>query len=153
MSDNLISQTTGSVDDLKYRQTLQELVQSIQKSRYEMLKSVSKQTVDLYWNIGKTVSEKISKENWGDSVIKTLSKDFQSEFSGIRGFSASNLWRMKAFYDKYSQNIKLAPLVREIGWVQNCLILEKCKDELEIEFYLRQTNLKGWSKLDLQRQT
>lgn len=140
---------TKSDDSSIYQQTLQELIQSIQKSRHEMLKSVSKQTVNLYWNIGKTVSEKISKEKWGDSVIETLSKDLQLEFLGIRGFSPSNLWRMKAFYDKYAKNKKLAPLVREIGWVQNCLILEKCKDELEIEFYLRQTNHKGWSKLDL----
>ncbi|WP_209329791.1 DUF1016 N-terminal domain-containing protein [Lunatimonas salinarum] len=51
----------------------------------------------------------------------------QLEFPGIRGFSTSNIWRMKTFYEVYKDNQKLAPLVREIGWVQNKLIFEKCK--------------------------
>jgi len=56
---------------------------------------------------------------------------------------------MKNLYDTYAKNEKLAPLVREIGWVQNCIIVEKCKDELEREFYLKQTKEKGRSKFDL----
>jgi len=31
---------------------------------------------------------------------------------------------------------KLAPLVREINWAHNIVIFEKCKDDLEREFYL-----------------
>jgi predicted nuclease of restriction endonuclease-like (RecB) superfamily len=49
----------------------------------------------------------------------------------------------------YVTNEKLTPLVAEIGWVQNCIIIEKCKDELEREFYIRKTKEMGWSKLDL----
>ena len=56
---------------------------------------------------------------------------------------------MKNFYDTYATNEKLTPLVREIGQVQNCIIVEKCKDELEREFYLKQTKEKGRSKFDL----
>jgi len=56
---------------------------------------------------------------------------------------------MKTFYETYKDNQKLAPLVREIGWTQNCLILEKCKDDLQKEYYLRKTKQMGWSKLDL----
>jgi len=53
------------------------------------------------------------------------------------GFSASNLWRMKAFFEAYVSSQKLAPLVREIGWSHNLLILERCSDPLEREFYMR----------------
>nr|WP_311529393.1 DUF1016 N-terminal domain-containing protein [uncultured Ralstonia sp.] len=41
---------------------------------------------------------------------------------------------------------KLAPLVREIGWSHNLIILERCKDAQECEFYLRMTRKLGWSK-------
>lgn len=88
-------------------------------------------------------------EDWGKTVVEQLAKDLQTEFSGIRGFSASNIWRMKTFYEAYEENEKLAPLVREIGWVQNCLIIEKCKDDSQREYYLRKTKQMGWSKLDL----
>lgn len=56
---------------------------------------------------------------------------------------------MKSFYEFYTENEKLQPLVAEIGWTQNCLILEKCKDKLKIEYYLRKTKEMGWSKADL----
>jgi predicted nuclease of restriction endonuclease-like (RecB) superfamily len=114
-----------------------------------MFKTVCKETVTLYWSIGKSVSEKVELEKWGKSVVEQLAKDLQSEFPGIRGFSARNIWRMKTFYEYYSGNTKLTPLVAEIGWVQNCIIIEKCKDELEKEFYLKNSIEKGWSKNDL----
>jgi len=132
-----------------YHPFLAKILKKIQTARYEMLKAVNKETVNLYWGIGKMVSGKVEQEKWGMSIVERLSKDLQVEFPGIRGFSASNIWRMKTFYEAYTETKKLAPLVREIGWVQNCIIIEKCKDVLEREFYIRQTKEKGWSKLDL----
>lgn len=132
-----------------YKPFLREILEKIQLSRYEMLKTVSRETVKLYWNIGKLVSKKVKQERWGKSIVEQLSKDLQSEFPGIRGFSARNIWNMKSFYEVYSQNEKLQPLVAEIGWVQNCIIIEKCKDEQERIFYIKKTREMGWSKLDL----
>lgn len=134
---------------LSYQPFLKEILSKIQQARYEMLKSVSKQTVALYWEIGKSVSEKVEREKWGKSIVEQLSKDLQTEHPGIRGFSARNIWNMKNFYEFYSINEKLQPLVAEIGWTQNCLILEKCKDSQRIEYYLRKTKQMGWSKNDL----
>lgn len=53
---------------------------------------------------------------------------------------------MKAFFELYRQHEKLAPLVREIAWAHNLVIMSKCKDPLEREFYLRMTRKFGWSK-------
>lgn len=52
-------------------------------------------------------------------VLEKLAADLQEEFSGIRGLSASNIWRMKGFYQAYADYPKLAPMVREIGWSHN----------------------------------
>lgn len=132
-----------------YQPFLKEILSKIQLARYEMLKTVNKQTVAVYWEIGKSVSEKVEQEKWGKSVVEQLSKDLQTEHPGIRGFSARNIWNMKSFYEFYSKNEKLQPLVAEIGWTQNCLILEKCKDIQKIEYYLIKTKQMGWSKSDL----
>jgi predicted nuclease of restriction endonuclease-like (RecB) superfamily len=134
---------------LSYQPFLKEILSKIQQARYEMLKTVSRQTVELYWEIGKSVSEKVRQEKWGKSVVEQLSKDLQTEFPEVRGFSSRNLWRMKTFYEVYEENQFLPPLVAEIGWVQNCLIIEKCKDDLQREYYLRKTKEMGWSKSDL----
>jgi hypothetical protein len=50
------------------------------------------------------------------------------------------------FYEAYAGNEKLAPLVREIGWTHNLIILERCKDYLQREFYMRMTRRLGWTK-------
>ncbi len=70
----------------------------------------------------------------------------RKEFPRLNGLSASNLWRMRAFYLTYASSEILAPLVREIGWTQNFIIFEKCKDLNERQFYIYQTRNYGWTK-------
>ena len=40
----------------------------------------------------------------------------------------------------------MQPLVAQIGWTHNLIILQRCKDPLEREFYIRMTRKFGWSK-------
>jgi hypothetical protein len=53
-----------------------------------MFITLSIQTVALYWEIGKVVSQKVQPEKWGKSEVKQLSKGYQKDFPGILGFSA-----------------------------------------------------------------
>jgi predicted nuclease of restriction endonuclease-like (RecB) superfamily len=53
---------------------------------------------------------------------------------------------MKLFHETYGADEKLAPLVREIAWSHNVVILEKCKDPAEREFYIRATQHFGWTR-------
>ena len=129
-----------------YRALLGEVKERIRSAQYEALKAVNKELVGLYWDIGRMIVERQDVEGWGKAVVEQLAADLRTEFPGVGGFSASNLWRMKAFFEAYNGLEKLAPLVREIGWSHNLAILERCKDPLEREFYLRMTRKFGWSK-------
>lgn len=140
---------TNIINSGDYRDVLKGIILKVQKTRYSMLKKVNSETILLYWQIGETVHQKIENGTWGNSVVEQLAKDLQGEFPGVRGFSARNIWRMKAFYQTYNDNEFLPPAVAEIGWVQNYLIIEKCKNEQERLFYISQTKEKGWSKNDL----
>lgn len=75
-----------------------------------------------------------------------MAKDLRSAFPGVSGFSTRNLWYMRNFYLRYRDNPKLQPMVTEIGWTHNLLIMEKCKNDLEREFYIQMTRKYGWSK-------
>ena len=129
-----------------YRALLGEVKERIRSAQYEALKAVNKELVGLYWDIGRMIVERQDVEGWGKAVVEQLAADLRTEFPGVGGFSSSNLWRMKAFFEAYTGLEKLAPLVREIGWSHNLAILERCKDPLEREFYLRMTRKFGWSK-------
>jgi predicted nuclease of restriction endonuclease-like (RecB) superfamily len=120
----------GTIDEATYSAFLKEIKEQVYRSQYQALKNVNKELLALYWFIGKCISLKLEQLGWGKSVVSTLSVDIQKEFSGIKEFSESNLWRMKSFYETYKRNEKLAPLVREIAWSHNLVILEKCKDDL-----------------------
>ncbi len=129
-----------------YKNLLIEVKQRIRSAQYEALKAVNQELIALYWDIGNMIVTRQQEASWGKSVVERLAKDLQAEFPGISGFSAPNLWRMRLFYETYTANEKLAPLVREIGWTHNIVILEKCKDDLEREFYIKMTRKFGWTK-------
>ena len=130
-----------------YADLLKDIKQRISDAQYAALRAVNKELIGLYWDIGRLiVGERQASESWGKSVVERLAQDLQAEFPGISGFSASNLWRMRLFHEAYTANQKLAPLVREIGWSHNLVIMEKCKQDLEREFYIRMTRKFGWSK-------
>ncbi len=129
-----------------YAALLHEIKDRIRLAQYQALKAVNKELISLYWDIGRRIVERQREANWGQAVVEKLATDIRAEFPGIQGFSAANLWRVRSFYEAYLGNEKLAPLVREIGWSHNLAILEKCKDDLEREFYLRMTKAHGWTK-------
>lgn len=129
-----------------YSELLRSVKERVRAAQYEALKSVNRELVALYWDIGRLIAERQQGRTWGRSVVDQLAGDLQIEFPGIAGFSSSNLWRMKLFYDTYAENQKLAPLVREIAWSHNLVVMERCKDDLQREFYIRMTRRFGWTK-------
>ncbi|MDX2241611.1 MAG: PDDEXK nuclease domain-containing protein [Leptolyngbyaceae cyanobacterium bins.302] len=136
----------SNLDPQIYSNLLIEIKQRVRSAQYAALKAVNKELIALYWDIGHLIVTRIEAEGWGKSVVQNLARDLQLEFPGMSGFSAANLWRMRSFYEAYVDNEKLAPMVREIAWSHNLAIMEKCKDALEREFYIRMTRKYGWTK-------
>lgn len=125
---------------------LSEIKEKIHQAQYDAMKQVNKTLLTLYWEIGKSIVEKQNQYGWGKSIVQTLSKDLQNEFPGVQGYSARNLWYMRNFYDQYKEDTKLQPLVAEISWSNNMVIMEKCKEDLERQFYIQMTKKYGWTK-------
>jgi len=124
-----------------------EIKTQIKAAQYQALQIVNKEQITLYWSIGKTIVERQSQNNWGKSVVEMLAIELQKEFVGVNGFSARNLWYMRNLYEQYSDStLILQPVVAEIPWTHNILILEKCKDENERFFYIKMTANQRWSK-------
>lgn len=124
----------------------------IRQAQYEALRATNKELLSLYWDIGESIHRKQESLGWGKAVVETLARDLQAEFPGQNGFSSANLWLMRQFYTEYRDCPILEPLVREISWAKNVLVMKRCKDLLEREFYLRATARFGWTKAVLQHQ-
>jgi len=128
-----------------YNQFLIEIKEKICSSQYEAARAVNTTIINLCWSVGSRLSEKM-KSGWGKSDVETLSDDIHKEFSGIKGFSTTNLWYMKQFFDEYKASEILQPLVGEISWSKHLVIMGKCKDEQERQFYILATRKFGWTK-------
>jgi predicted nuclease of restriction endonuclease-like (RecB) superfamily len=109
-----------------YHDFIREIKEKIRTTQYEAAKVVNTSIISLYWDIGSRLSEKI-KSGWGKSVVETLSADIQKEFPGIKGFSSTNLWYMKQFFEEYRSSKILQPMVGEISWSKHLVIMGKCK--------------------------
>ena len=135
-----------------YPAFLIEVKARIRSAQYQALRAVNNELLALYWDLGESIHQKQEVLGWGKAVVQTLAADLQAEFPGQNGFSAANLWLMRQFYTEYRSRPILEPLVREISWAKNVLIMKRCKDDLEREFYIRATARFDWTKAILQHQ-
>jgi predicted nuclease of restriction endonuclease-like (RecB) superfamily len=98
------------------------------------------------------LSQKVADSGWGKGIVKELADWLLARAPDLKGFSSSNLWRMKQLYEVYADSPKLAPLVRVLPWTHNLLILGQSKRLEEREFYLKSAVKARWSKRELARQ-
>ena len=122
--------------NLEYESLLNEIKDLIHQKQFQVLRQINSETINLYWEIGEEIFKQQKEKSWGKSIVNILSKELQKEFPGAKGYSSANLWRMRNFYLSYRNSEKLAPLVREISWSNNIVIMEKCKDDFNNFRYL-----------------
>ena len=140
----------------KYRQWVEEIKKLIRKTQIKASLSVNKELLQLYWELGKSISDKSKTEKWGAAVVEQLSNDLRKMFPGQQGFSRSNLFSMKKWYEFYSSSDipvkKIQQLVGQIPWGQNVLIITKSRQVDEALFYVQKTLENNWSRTVLQHQ-
>ena len=130
----------------EYSGFIVEIKNKIRNSQYEAMKAVNQALISLYWGIGEEIYNQQQEKGWGKSIVEVFSKEIQKDFTGVKGFSARNLWNMRNFYMEYKDNEILQPMVAEISWTKNIVIIERCKEPLEREFYIKMTKKYGWTK-------
>jgi uncharacterized protein DUF1016 len=83
-------------------------------ARTSAVRAVNRDLILLYWDIGRSIVEKQQTAGWGDAVVEQLAADLRGEFPDMRGFSVSNVWRMKQFFLAHSSPEFLAQAAREL---------------------------------------
>lgn len=129
-----------------------DIIRLIKQSRSNAVSAVNTEMINLYWNIGQYIYNRLETAEWGKSVVKELAVFLQRTEPDLKGFSDKNLWRMKQFYQTYKAFPKLSALLREISWTNNLIILSRTKSIEEQEFYLRLSSQEKFSSRELERQ-
>lgn len=104
-----------------------EVVQMIRDTRKHAYQAVNAALIELHWQVGGYISQKIETAVWGEGVVNQLAEYIANSHPDIRGFTRRNLFRMRQFYETYRSDLSLVNLIRELTWTHNLLIIGKCK--------------------------
>lgn len=130
------------------------LKQKIQQSQIKAAIQVNSALIEMYWDLGKEISERNFENTYGSGFFLQLSKDLRTEFPEIKGLSESNLKYCKRFYQFYNQTDKNRQQVVDdlmhhiflIPWGHHIVLITKCKTQAEAHFYIGKTIENGWSR-------
>jgi predicted nuclease of restriction endonuclease-like (RecB) superfamily len=129
-----------------YAELLRELKARIRAAQIRAAVSVNRETVRLYWQIGRDILLRQRQQGWGAKVIDRLSSDLRVAFPEMKGFSPRNLKYMRAFATAWPDEEFVQAVLAQITWYHNIAILEKVSDPAERDWYIRKTIEHGWSR-------
>jgi len=133
-----------------YDQLIHQISETYIQGQRKAVAAVNSAMVKTYWQIGQYIVEFEQggniKAEYGKALMPNLSKDLTFAFG--KGFSLSNLKRMRQFYAVFPISAELPHQLSWTHWVE----LLKIEDKLERSFYLNQTLLENWSTTQLIRQ-
>ena len=149
-----IAKTTRSkaIPVLPVAGAFDEIVELIHTACQRAYQAVNTELVSLYWQIGKYISRKLAAAEWGEGVVDQLARHLALTLPDQRGFTRRNLFRMRQFFETYAADEKLSPLLTQLPWTHNLIILGQSKHPEEREFYLRLAIKERWSSRELERQ-
>ena len=129
-----------------------EVVHLISAARQHAYQAVNTTLIELYWQVGAYLSNKLKAAEWGDGVVTQLAQHLAVTQPNLKGFTRPNLFRMKQFYETYQDDPIVSALLRQLPWTHNLTILSRSKRPEEREFYLKMAIKEKWSSRELERQ-
>jgi hypothetical protein len=76
-----------------------DIINLIQQSRNNAIRAVNTELVNLYWNVGAYIKQKLSIAEWGDKTVDELAAFIQRNNPELKGFERRGLYRMVQFYE------------------------------------------------------
>ncbi|MCX6927056.1 MAG: DUF1016 N-terminal domain-containing protein, partial [Verrucomicrobia bacterium] len=98
----------------EYRRFIKELKARVVSARISAARSVNRDGILLYWDIGRAIVEKQQVLGWGESVIDRVSCDLRAAFPNTTGFSPRNLRDMRRLYLAYADEAIWRQLVAKL---------------------------------------
>lgn len=92
-----------------YGELLEELKTRVRGAQLKAAVAANRELIQLYWDIGRLIVERQEREKWGTGVIQTLADDVQRAFPEMRGFSRTNVFRMRSFFLAHSPAVSVVP--------------------------------------------
>ncbi len=153
---------TNIVKNPDYINWLKKIKSKIYNAQIKAALAASRELIFFYWELGESIAKELEKNTWGNKVIDQLSKDLSVEFPSLQGFSRTNLYYIKKFYDYFNtfdEKLVIVPqaegqskpaivseIIWKLPWGHIKIILDKIKDPKVALFYIKETIENSWSR-------
>lgn len=132
--------------DKSYKDWVVEVKQKIREARVKVALAANSELVFFYFELGKMLLAKSTDSQWGNNWLGQLSIDLRKDFPDMEGFSKTNLYNIRRFYQFYESANFFHQLGGKIPWRHHVEIFTKSKDYDEALFYIQKTIENGWSR-------
>ena len=129
-----------------------KIIELIEIRKNNAYKKVNEEMILLYLDVGKYLYELQRNSKFGDKITLKAADFMKNNYPNIKGFTKRNIERMIQFYKIYKDDEIATPLVTQLSWTNNLLIISGSKSKEERYFYLKLSIKNNYSKRELDRQ-
>ncbi len=129
-----------------------QIVELINNRKNNAYRKINEEMIQLYFEVGKYVNELKEKSTYGDKISEKVAEFLKNNYPELKGFTKRNIERMVQFYNTYKDDEIAIPLITQLSWTNNLLILSGAKNQEERHFYLKLVIKNNYTKRELDRQ-
>jgi len=129
-----------------------QIIEIIKRRKNNAYRKVNEELILLYLDVGKFLYELIENSSYGDKITTKAANFMKINYPEIKEFTKRNIERMIQFYKVYKDDEIATPLVTQLSWTNDLLILSASKLKEERHFYLQLSIKENYSKGELDRQ-
>ena len=140
------------MEKIEINNSFNKIVELIESRKNNAYKKVNEEMILLYLDVGKYLYDLQKDSQYGDKITTKAAEYMKNNYPNIKGFTKRNIERMVQFYKTYKDDEIATPLVTQLSWTNNLLIISASKSIEERHFYLNLSINNNYSKRELNRQ-
>lgn len=114
----------------------EEIIMIVENAKERAYRKVNEELILMYQEVGKYISQKTKEASYGSGFVDNVAEFFSTNYPELKGFNRRGLYRMKQFYELYSNDEKVSTLLTQLSWSNHLTIMSGSKSKEEREFYI-----------------
>ena len=136
----------------KNNNLFKEIVTIVENAKERAYRKVNEELILMYQEVGKYISEKTKEASYGSGFVDNIAEFFSTNYPELKGFNRRGLYRMKQFYELYSDDEKVSTMLTQLSWSNHLKIMSGAKNKEEREFYINLAIKENLTHRELVRQ-
>ena len=141
-----------NINTEKNNNQFEEIVMIVENAKDRAYRKVNEELILMYQEVGRYISQNTKEASYGSGFVDNVAKFFSTNYPELKGFNRRELYRMKQFYELYSDDEKVSTLLTQLSWSNHLKIMSGSKRKEEREFYINLVIKENLTHRELVRQ-